>query len=201
MAQWKDYIIGVNGDTLNCVDRDGLKQGRWVHRYETLRGEPGFEEQGVYTDGKKTGSWKIFSLMGDLIGVEEYKWGNKDGTCLYYNQQGELLREESWKAFNPEREMDTLMVEDVDNPGNYIKKVIKHEGAAVKHGEWRIYQPGSGILVKKEVYFLGELQSATKGQMISAEKKEVLKPKEVLEYEKKNEGKKKVKTRTGSTGF
>ena len=29
-GQWKDYIIGVKGDTLNRVDMNGKKQGPWV---------------------------------------------------------------------------------------------------------------------------------------------------------------------------
>lgn len=201
MAQCKEFIIGVKGDTLNCKDFNGLKQGRWVIRYETLRGEPGFEEEGIFKDGKKEGPWRIYSLMGDPIGMEQYKWGNKDGVCVYYNNQGELIREESWLSFNPAKKMDTVVVENVEKPGTYVQKVIKHEGAAVKHGEWRTYEPGSGLLVKKMIYNLGELEEQTNNALSgNQEKKEVAKPKEVLEFEKKNQGKKKVLTRDGRTG-
>ena len=96
-AQWKSYMIGVKGDTLNCVDQNNLKQGRWVTRVENLRGEPGYTEQGVYKDGKKEGAWTTYNLMGDTIAQENYKWGYKDGICRYYNLMG-LLREESWKV-------------------------------------------------------------------------------------------------------
>ena len=41
------YIIGVKGDTLDKVDAKGLKQGKWGSHVAELRGEPGFEEEGV----------------------------------------------------------------------------------------------------------------------------------------------------------
>lgn len=214
-AQCKDYILNAQGDTLNCVDMEGKRQGRWVIRVETVRGEPGFEEEGIYLNGKKEGLWRIYSLMGDPIGMETYKWGNKDGTCLYYNIQGELIREESWKAFNPAKTKDTLVVEDVDKPGTYVQKIITHEGAAVKHGEWRLYEPGSGRITKREVFVLGVPEGQAVGENLTTksantkgngageeekEKKPIAKPKEVAEFEKKNSGKKKTVVRDGRTG-
>src|SRR5678810_966114 len=70
-AQLKSFMIGVKGDTLNRVDANGLKQGRWVSHIDALRGEPGYEEEGVYKDGKKEGTWRTYNLQGDL-------------TCLLY---------------------------------------------------------------------------------------------------------------------
>jgi hypothetical protein len=42
-AQYKSYKISVKGDTINIVDHNGLKQGKWVINVDTLRGEPGYE--------------------------------------------------------------------------------------------------------------------------------------------------------------
>ena len=67
-SQCKDYIIGVKGDTLNCTDMKGLRQGKWVIKYDQVRGEPGYEEEGEYKDGKKEGVWRQYSLQGDMIG-------------------------------------------------------------------------------------------------------------------------------------
>src|SRR5579871_5810378 len=83
-CQLKDYTIGPRGDTLNGIDKQNRKQGKWVNHYDEIRGEKGFEEQGVYKDDKKEGVWKLFSLEGDLIGIEQYKWGNKAGVCQYF---------------------------------------------------------------------------------------------------------------------
>src|SRR5258705_502121 len=46
-SQCRAFKIGVKGDTLNCVDIKGIKQGRWVNKLPPLRGEKGYEEQGI----------------------------------------------------------------------------------------------------------------------------------------------------------
>src|SRR5690348_4319341 len=85
-SQCKDYIIGIKGDTLNCTDVKGLKQGKWIVKYEQVRGEPGYEEEGEYIDGKKEGTWRLYSLEGDLIAIEGYRWGNKNGVFQYFTK-------------------------------------------------------------------------------------------------------------------
>ena len=72
-SQCRTYKIGVKGDTLNCVDMNGTKQGRWVNELPPLRGEKGYEEQGVYINGKKEGQWQQFTLDGDLLAIENYR--------------------------------------------------------------------------------------------------------------------------------
>ena len=47
-AQWKDYIVGVKGDTLNRIDMKGRKQGPWSIHVDNLRGERGYEEEGYF---------------------------------------------------------------------------------------------------------------------------------------------------------
>ncbi len=69
-AKWKDFTIGPRGDTLNGVDKQDQKQGKWVNHFDEVRGEPGYEEEGIYKDNRKEGAWRIFSLQGDLIGLE-----------------------------------------------------------------------------------------------------------------------------------
>ena len=44
-SQLKDYSIGPHGDTLNGVDQQNRKQGKWVDHVDELRGEPGYEEE------------------------------------------------------------------------------------------------------------------------------------------------------------
>jgi len=39
---WDSYLISVKGDTINCLDKKKMKQGKWVIRTEALRGEPGY---------------------------------------------------------------------------------------------------------------------------------------------------------------
>ncbi|MEO8710738.1 MAG: hypothetical protein ABI405_01380, partial [Parafilimonas sp.] len=106
-CQCKTYKLDAKGDTINCTDLQNLKQGKWVIRKETNYGEPGYQEQGRYVDDKKQGAWTRYNLMGDVIAEENYKWGNKDGICRYYNLIG-LIREESWRAIDPLNPYDTV---------------------------------------------------------------------------------------------
>ncbi len=156
--KWLDFMVSPRGDTLNRVDMQKRKQGPWVVRYEEVRGEPGYEEQGYYNDNKKEGSWTRFNLAGDMIAKENYKWGFRDGKQMYYNQMGDLLREESWKAVNPANPYDTIMVPDIDHPDIIREKVIKHESAEVKHGPWLFYNPSLGTVSKREDWVFGQLK-------------------------------------------
>jgi antitoxin component YwqK of YwqJK toxin-antitoxin module len=199
-GQWKHYELTVDGDTLNRLDQQGRKQGVWVLRAAALRGEPGYEEEGKFLNDRKEGEWKLYNLMGDLIGIENYKWGLKDGPATYYSLHGGVRLEQSWKALNPDKQYDTLMVEDVDKLESYREVIVKNEGAALKHGTWKYYDPETGSVVKTETYVLGHLQgNAAQPTAAAPEKKAVAKPKEVLEFEKKNSGKKRVKYQDGST--
>ncbi|HWB92428.1 MAG TPA: hypothetical protein VG605_11265 [Puia sp.] len=199
-SQWKSYILSPKGDTLNCVDKQDHRQGRWVNHYDELRGEPGYEEEGVYKDSRKEGAWRLYDLQGDLIGLEYYKWGLKNGVCQYFGMNGSLLREESWRALNPDKLYDTIEVEDVEHLDKYKTVVIKNEGAAIKDGTWKFYDPATGTVARTETYTLGKLEtpSASATTTAAASPQTTAKPKEVLEFEKKA-GKKKVKVQNGST--
>jgi hypothetical protein len=199
-SQWKDYKLTANGDTLNRIDVIGRKQGPWVNRFETVRGEPGFEEEGWYVHNRKDGEWRLFSLMGDLVGVEFYKWGLKDSVCTYYNKHGELRLEQRWKAINPDKAYDTLLIEDADKFDTYRTVIVKNVGASLRHGAWKYYDSETGELTRTENYTLGELNKNKAPTTTTVAKKEVTKPKEVLDFEKKNAGKKKVRYRDGSAG-
>ena len=200
-GQQKAYIIGANGDTLDRTDSKGLKQGKWINHYEEVRGEPGYEEEGEYKNNRKEGGWRLYNLQGDLVGLEFYRWGNKDGVCQYFNGSGELIREEGWKAMNPEHQYDTFQIEDVDHLDQYKTVIVKNQGIAIKNGTWKFYTPSTGMIYRTETYTLGKLETPHPVGRDSTSKvaKSQLKPKEVQDFEKKNAGKKKIKVRDGST--
>jgi hypothetical protein len=153
---WIDFKLSPQGDTINRVDKFNRKQGPWWFRYEEVRGEPGFEEEGYFYNDKKQGPWKKFSLMGDLIAREYFIAGHRDGQQLYYNRMGDLIREESWKAIDPAHPYDTIMVPDIDYPERMIKKIIKHEAAEIKHGVWKYYDPVMGTVTRTETFVYGQ---------------------------------------------
>jgi len=214
--KWKSFTISPKGDTLNRVDMQGNKQGPWVLREEALRGNPGFEEQGHFIDGKKDGRWVRFSLIGDIIAEENYRWGALDGRQRYYTQIGDLEREESWRAVDPNKgNFDTVNVFDVIDPSKIIDRVVVPviPGTSNKHGQWVYYDPRTGFIESKERWFMNKIQTGntdgvddglietSTGKAATDSVKKVQKPQAVLDYEKKNSGKKKVKTRDGRTGM
>ena len=196
---WLSYKLTPRGDTINRLDQQKMKQGPWVLRFETLRGEPGCEEEGYFLDDKKDGAWRRYSLMGDLIARENYKGGYRDGKQQYFTQLGDILREESYKAVDPKNPYDTIIVPDLDHPDRMVEKVIKHEGAEVKNGTWTYYSPSTGDVVKTEKFVFGQLEKKAqqptlpkigpaKDTSAAPVKKQL--PKEVQEYEKtKKKGK------------
>jgi hypothetical protein len=196
-AQCVSYFIGVKGDTLNCIDKANKKQGKWINRYNELRGEPGYEEEGEYVNDKKEGIWRLYNLQGDLLGIENYKWGNKDGIQQYYSMMGELVLEESWRAINPEYPYDTVKVFNLNNPDEFEMKIVKLDGSSLKNGTWKYYK--DGVLVKTETYQMDQLVQPEKENVFTDNKpKKVEKPAAVLDYEKKYKNKKNVKYKDGS---
>lgn len=215
-AQWKSYILGVKGDTLNRVDLNNKKQGPWVSKIESVRGERGYEEEGNYYNNLKEGEWRRFSLEGDLIAIENYRWGQKHGKNVYFNNLGEPLREESWKAIDPKNPYDTVNVYDLQDVTKVIgKKVVKVDGLTVKHGTWKFYDPSTGRVEETQQWVMDKQKlkdepvddlapiSVTDGAA-SAKKDDkkpaTKKPQAIIDYEKKNSGKKKIKVRDGNTG-
>jgi hypothetical protein len=218
-AQWKSYTIGPKGDTLNRVDLKGKKQGPWVVKMPESRGQRAYEEEGYFADDQKDGVWKKFSMDGDLLAIESYHLGMKHGKCVYFTNAGEPLREESWRAIDPNNPYDTVEVRDLNDPTKVLRmEIIKIEPASYKHGTWVYYNTMKGTIEKTEEWVMNRPKEdapapksdddmapidVTTGNA-TAEKKEEKKtqpkPQAILDYEKKNAGKKKIKVRDGRTG-
>ncbi len=200
-AQYKKFSIGPRGDTLNAITNDGLKVGKWVIEMPELRGEPAYTEEGRYNKkGEKEGFWRKYSDMGDLLAVEHYKGGGKDGLQQYFSYLGGLEREEQWRGYNPDAPFDTIPVYGTGS-GEIIEfKLVRAEQYSVKHGEWRYFDPGTGRIVRTEKWERNNLvtpqnQSSSKPRpYVKPEKSE--KPQEILDWEKKNRGKKITDGRT-----
>ncbi len=201
-SQYKSFALTTDRDTVNAIDKKDLKQGKWIVRVEPLRGEPGYEEEGIFKNGKKEGIWRRYSLQGDLIAMESYRNGGKDGSQQYFTMMGDLIREENWRAYNPDAPYDTIPIYGTGSNEIIRYKIVKAEQYSVKHGTWKFYEPTTGRLIKSETYNYGFLPKEPDTDVaVTTDKTKIAKPKEVLEFEKKNSGKKKVKLRQGQTGL
>ena len=208
-AQYKSFSLSPAGDTLNAIDKKGLKQGKWVISVGELRGEPGYDEEGVYKDDKKTGTWRRYNSTGDILAVENYRFGGKDGVQEYFSFLGDLQRQEQWHGYNPDAPYDTIPVYGAGNNEIVSFKIVRAEQYSVPHGEWTYYESG-GRISRLEKYDRGRRLKDTDDKMTTASvaktveetPKEKVKTKEILEYEKKYSKKKRNKMeRDGKTGL
>ena len=206
-AQYKEFKLSADGDTLNAIDNKGLKQGKWVISVPELRGEPGYDEEGIYKDDKREGVWRRYSAEGDVLGLENYKYGGKDGIQQYYNFIGSLIKEEEWHAYNPDAPYDTIPIYGTENNQIIEYKIVKAKQYSVPHGEWKYYAT-DGRLSKSEKYDRGrlltndEIDKPAVAATVKEKPKEKAKPQEVLEYEKKYSKKKREHMeRDGKTGL
>ncbi len=200
-SQYKEFKLTQFGDTINAINKDGQKVGKWVTETSELRGEPGFVEEGIYKKGEKDGYWRKYSNQGDLLAMEHYILGGKDGLQQYFSFLGDLEREENWKGYNPDSPYDTIAVYGTGNGEIVDYKIVKALPYSVKDGEWRYFE--SGRLLRSEQWSVNNLvnpkasaSSRTKTPYVKPEKLE--KPPAMVEWEKKNKGKKNV-IRDGQT--
>ncbi|MDO9373536.1 MAG: hypothetical protein V4725_12450 [Bacteroidota bacterium] len=206
-AQYKSFSLSPKGDTLNAVDQKGLKQGKWVISVGELRGEPGYDEEGAYKDGKKFGVWRRYNSTGDILAIENYKYGGKDGIQEYFSFLGELQRQEQWHAYNPDSPFDTIPVYGTGSNEILSYKIVRAEQYSVPHGDWTFYE--GGRITKSETYDRGQLKKNRAEQTTTAAvkseepaSKEKVKTKEILEYEQKySKKKRKQLERVGKTGL
>ena len=203
-AQYKEFSLSPKGDTLNAIDKNGLKQGKWVNTVGEIRGEPGFDEEGTFKDDKKTGVWRKYTANGDIIAVENYKFGGKDGIQQYFTFLGNLERQEEWRGYNPDAPYDTIPVYGTGSNEVVEFKIVKAEQYSVPHGEWKYFN-AQGHIVKLEHYDHGRLEKEGEEKKTAvAEKKAEAKekPQEVLDYEKKySKKKRKQMERDGKTSL
>jgi hypothetical protein len=201
-AQYKTYDLTVDGDTVNAILKDGLKHGKWIITVPALRGEPGYEEEGEYTKGQKNGVWRIYTLEGDLLAIENYKKGGKDGAQQYFTFLGELVREESWRGYDPQYPYDTIPVYGTGSGEITEFRIVKAVPYSVKQGTWKFFDPETGAVIRTEKWELNNIVNpgATTAANVPMKKKEVEKTPEMLEWEKKNRGKKGA-LREGRTGL
>jgi hypothetical protein len=126
--------------------------------------------------------------LGDIIAVENYIQGGKDGIQQYYTFLGDLERVESWKGYNPDDPYDTIPVYGTGSGEIVDYKIVKAEPYSVKNGEWKYYEAGN--LVRKEFWENNNLAKPNAPKpvvrMVKTDTTKIPKTPEMLEWERKN---------------
>ncbi len=153
--EWKSYEISKKGDTINKIDQDNLRQGKWYEVQASAYGNEGFYAVGYYADNKKYGTWRSYTTTGIIMVEENYKNGYRHGKIKYYDN-GYLVCSGQYLALNTKQPFDTIMV---DNPDTDIAepRVISTALGSVKHGFWVFYKIPSFEIDKVREYQLDEM--------------------------------------------
>jgi antitoxin component YwqK of YwqJK toxin-antitoxin module len=149
------FEVLSSGDTVNRVDSKNNKVGKWLITKDSKYGEEGFMEFGAYDKNNKMGTWKTYSLSGQIISIENFKSDRRDGEARYF-ENGYLYCIGNYLALKAKNEYDTILVEDPLT--NLIKPVrIKTDLGSVRHGFWTYYTPGSKKIEKVLEYQADEV--------------------------------------------
>lgn len=141
--------------TVNQYDGKGLPHGVWVNAQPEKMGEPAFMEFGKYDHGNKSGAWYKLDNAGEMIAMETFRNNVLDGEVKYF-YRNQLTSTGYYRGLNPEREFDTIVVEDPIT-GLESLKPVHNDNYTVRHGQWRFYDYETGRLVREEEYQVDSL--------------------------------------------
>lgn len=91
----------VEGDTINYIDENNLKQGFWKI-FGRMKRLPGYQpdqviEQGNYKNSRKMGLWTKFFPSGKTKSEIEYVNSRPNGAYKTYYENGQVEEEGTWK--------------------------------------------------------------------------------------------------------
>ncbi len=147
--------------TINKVDANGLKTGKWVVYNDAHQKV----EEGKYQEGKKVGLWKSYYPSGVLKNRITYVNGRAEGNAVMYHENGKIAEQGYWKGNRWVGEYklfyDNGQVAQQFNFNESGKREGKQlyyfeNGSIMIEGDWREGKE-SGIV--KEYYENGDLRS------------------------------------------
>jgi serine phosphatase RsbU (regulator of sigma subunit) len=101
----KDFYVFL-GDTINVIDKNNLKQGRWVFFGKDQKGLKNkllkhnqIITDGYYLDNEKNGTWKSYHSNTNKLKSEiVYVKGEINGKVKLYNEKGKITHEGTMKG-------------------------------------------------------------------------------------------------------
>ncbi len=86
--------ITFEGHTVNVIDHDSLKQGRWYYFYDSL--QTMVSCTGIYVDNNRQGVWTEYYRNGNKRSEISYVDNRKFGLMKSYYENGNIAEEGSW---------------------------------------------------------------------------------------------------------
>ncbi len=92
-------VLGT--DTINVIDVNGKKQGKWVlmgkHKPGTCYAPTAKIEEGKYADNRKIGIWVEYYCNNNMKNKLTFTNGRPDGYAIMYHENGKISEEGNWK--------------------------------------------------------------------------------------------------------
>jgi antitoxin component YwqK of YwqJK toxin-antitoxin module len=90
-----------SGDTINKVDENNLKQGKWIY-FGNMKNDPAYKaeqkvEEGQYADSRKQGMWKKYFPNEKTESEINYENNRPSGEYKIYFENGQLQEHGFWK--------------------------------------------------------------------------------------------------------
>lgn len=95
--QAQTFELESNGkDTVNVIDHKGNKRGLWITRSAGYGSVP--LEKGIYKNNRKEGVWEEYYKNGKMRSKLTYSNGVLEGPAAFYNTDGKVMKEGSFKG-------------------------------------------------------------------------------------------------------
>ena len=159
----------LNKDTINVVDQEGKKQGRWIVLNKVKKLPDYTDEQkveeGKYQDNKKEGIWKEYYPNNNLKNKITFENNRPNGYAIMYHDNGKISEEGLWKnnrwVGNYKLYYDNGQVAqefkfNTSGKREGPQKYFYENGEVMIEGDWKEGKEGGVI---KEYYENGDLKA------------------------------------------
>jgi len=157
----KEYLLR-NGDTINVVDNNGLKQGVWFYFSDKYKNN--ISQEGTFLDNKKEGIWITYSPNGNIRTYMTYKKGVINGEAKIYNRDGVLQEAGKWdgnkwtgeyKFFYDNGNPEYIWTYNENGERTGIQQYFYEDNNLKIEGYW---ENGKEVGIQKEYYPDGRLK-------------------------------------------
>jgi antitoxin component YwqK of YwqJK toxin-antitoxin module len=138
-----------NGDTINYIDENNLKQGFWKI-FGRMKKLPDYQpdqvvEQGDYENSRKQGIWKMFYPNGKTKSEIAYVNSRPNGYYKTYYENGELEEEGEWKN---NRNVGKFVRK---HPNGEVAQEFEFNESGKRDGEQKYYYEDGSIMIVAQI--------------------------------------------------
>lgn len=187
-----------NGDTINVVDENNMKQGHWIY-FGKMKNLPGFGpdqkvEEGPYKNNRKNGDWTKYFPDESTKSIIAYVNNRPNGPYKVYYENGQVQEEGVWKnnrntgkfiRFHENGEIQQEFTFNASGKREGYQKYGYENGQVMIEGNWAEGKEDGAIT---EYYADGSVKSVKvfNGGQMDAAKTQTFEPKNPIVEEVKS---------------